>query len=108
MKAFVFAAALTVAGAALAQTTDTTAQTGGTMVAPGNTAPARDARGIPVVSEGAMAPDGWNQPARTVPAGTPMPAPATTITRTDSGPLPPCTRTRTDRCVQTYERGVAR
>lgn len=81
--------------------------TGGQTVAPGNTAPETDARGIRVISAPAEAPAGYNQGARTVPAGTPMPTVAPPATSA-SGPLPPCTRTVTDRCTQTYERGRAR
>ena len=99
MKLVVFAAVLGLSSAALAQET----------VAPGNTAPERDARGIPVVSDPATAPAGANQPV-SVPPGAQVvvntnqssvfatQAPAT-------AELPPCSRTVTDRCVQTYERG---
>jgi hypothetical protein len=79
----------------------------GQTVAPGNGSPETDARGIRVISAPATAPAGYNEGARTVPAGSPMPtvaAPAPTA----AGPLPPCTRTVTDRCTQTYERGRAR
>jgi hypothetical protein len=76
-------------------------------VAAGNTAPETDARGIKVISDAATAPAGYNQPAHTVPVGSPMPTVAPP-TPTASGPLPPCTRTVTDRCTQTYERGRAR
>jgi len=98
MKALPFAAAvLTLAGTAYAQTST---------VAPSNSAPARDARGIPVVSAPAVAPAGWNVPygsgAPTAPASQPAPSMGAA---TD---LPPCSRTVTDRCVQTYERGVRR
>ena len=108
MKSALFGAALLLGTAALAQptTTDPTTQpTTGATVAPGNTNPETDARGIPVISAPAVAPAGWN-----VPYGQGSPAPA-------SGPapamgaatdLPPCSRTVTDRCVQTYERGVRR
>ena len=99
MKLVIFAAALTLGGAALAQT-----ETAETTVAPGNTSPERDARGIAVISDPATAPAGYNQPAQMVPAGTPMPTVAAP-TPSSSGPLPPCTRTVTDRCTQTYERG---
>ena len=84
-----------------------TMRTGGQTVAPGNTSPETDARGIAVISAPAEAPAGYNQGARTVPAGTPVPTVAPP-TSTASGPLPPCTRTVTDRCTQTYERGRAR
>jgi hypothetical protein len=76
----------------------------GRTIAPGNTSPETDARGIPVISDSAHAPYGYNQPARTVPAGTPIPI-LGIPTPTAAGPVPPCTRTITDRCTQTYERG---
>src|SRR5687768_11174579 len=109
MKLIIVGAALMLGGAAVAQTTDTTTTTAATgqTVAPGNTSPETDARGIPVISAPASAPAGYNQPAQQVPAGTPLPTVAPP-TPTASGPLPPCTRTVTDRCTQTYERGRAR
>jgi hypothetical protein len=98
MKALPFAAAaLMFAGTAIAQTNT---------VPPSNSAPARDARGIAVVSSPAVAPAGWNVPygsgAPTAPASQPAPSMGAA---TD---LPPCSRTVTDRCVQTYERGARR
>jgi hypothetical protein len=111
MKLIIMAAALTLGGAAVAQTTEeTTTTTTATAqtVAPDNSAPELDARGIPVISAPASAPSGYNQPPRTFLAGTPPPAAATAPTTASSGPLPPCTRTVTDRCTQTYERGRAR
>ena len=115
MKLIIFAAALTLGGAAAAQTTETQPPAiggspcciDGQPVAPDNSNPERDARGIPVISAPAVAPSGYNQPVRTVPAGTPVPSVAPP-TPSSSGPLPPCTRTVTDRCTQTYERGRAR
>jgi hypothetical protein len=106
MKLIIMAAALSLGAPPVAQTT-TTEMTTGQTVAPGNTSPELDARGIPVISAPAAAPAGYNQPAQTVPAGTPMPTVAAP-TPTSAGPLPPCTRTVTDRCTQTYERGRAR
>lgn len=103
MKLIMMAAALMLGGTAVAQTTTGTGQT----VAPGNTSPETDARGIPVISAPAEAPPGYNQPVQQVPAGTPLPTVARP-TPTVAGPLPPCTRTVTDRCTQTYERGRAR
>jgi hypothetical protein len=79
----------------------------GQTVAPGNTAPETDARGIRVISAPATAPAGYNQAAQQVPAGSPMPTVARP-TPTAAGELPPCSRTVTDRCTQTYERGRAR
>lgn len=108
MKLIVMASALMLGSAAMAQATgETTAPTTGQTVAPGNTSPETDARGISVISAPAEAPAGYNQGARTVPAGTPYPT-VTPPAPTAAGPLPPCTRTVTDRCTQTYERGRAR
>ena len=116
MRSALFAAALLCGGAALAQddttttTTTTTAQVpAGPVVAPSNSAPERDARGIPVISDAAVSPPGFNQPAGMNGMGGPMvdpsqppaPQPATQS-------YPACSRTVTDHCVQTYERGVRR
>ena len=98
MKALIVAAAFLTAGAAIAQ--DTPPQP----VAPGNSAPARDARGIPVVSDPATAPAGTNAP---VPAGPVVVNPnqsAAFATQPSTGEKPPCSRTVTDNCTQTYER----
>jgi hypothetical protein len=93
MKALLFAAALvTGSGIAIAQT-----------------APATDARGIPVVSKDAVAPSGANQTVPTTPGVQLVPAPnqqAVFAPQPATETFPPCTRERTDRCVQTYERGV--
>lgn len=112
MRTVLFGAALLLGTAAIAQpapddttTTSTTMQTGGGTVAPGNTDPETDARGVRVISAPATAPAGWNVPlgqGRPAPASGPAPSMGTA---TD---LPPCSRTVTDRCVQTYERGRAR
>jgi hypothetical protein len=74
---------------------------GGQTVAPGNQAPKRDARGIPVISAPAQSPAGFNQP-----PGTPGAAPASSPapSQGNAGPLPPCSRRVTDNCTQTYER----
>ncbi|MGE0179981.1 MAG: hypothetical protein AB7O91_09205 [Sphingomonas sp.] len=74
-----------------------------TQVAPGNAAPQRDARGIPVVSDPAEAPAGFNQPPQ--PGGTGAPANATPTPQPATENYPNCSRTVTDNCVQSYERG---
>jgi hypothetical protein len=108
MKAVIVAAALLIGTAAYAQDTGgsggmqgTGAGAGGQTVEPGNAAPKRDARGVPVISAPATSPAGWNQP-----PGTPGAAPASqpAPTQGNEGPLPPCTRKVTDHCTQTYER----
>jgi hypothetical protein len=107
MKSLIFAAALFAGGAAFAQTMPEPVPGTGTVTsAPGNSAPARDARGIPVVSDPADVPAGFNQPAQVGgtgidPAARPAPQPATEEYRA-------CSRTITDNCVQAYERGVRR
>src|SRR3954471_14676123 len=109
MKPMIFAAALLLGGGAMAQTPDTTTTSTdagmatATTVAPDNSAPERDARGIAVISDAATAPAGWNAP-----AGTPGVANATAAapSQGSAGPLPPCTRKVTDHCTQTYERGA--
>ena len=98
MKAIFAAAALFTAGAAIAQDSPPTT------VPPANTAPERDARGIPVVSDPATAPAGTNAP---VPAGPVTISPnqaAAFATQPSTGEKPPCSRTVTDNCTQTYER----
>jgi len=97
MKSLIFATALLIGGGAIAQET----------VAPGNSAPERDARGVPVISDPATAPAGTN--AAPPPAGTrAVPAPnqaAAFATQPATGEKPPCSRTVTDNCTQTYEVG---
>jgi hypothetical protein len=83
--------------------TMTTSSATGQTVAPGNQAPERDARGIPVVSDPAEAPAGFNRPVGmggpvADASSPPAPQPATENYAT-------CSRTVTDNCVQAYERG---
>jgi hypothetical protein len=115
MKPFLMVAALMLGTAAAAQTTDpatdtetnattTTTMATGQTVAPDNSAPERDARGIAVVSAPATAPAGYNEPAHTMAPGEAAPPAGPAPTQGTAGPLPPCTRTVTDHCTQTYER----
>lgn len=105
MKSAIFAVALMIGGAAYAQSqpapapADDAAATAAAAPAADQT-PARDARGVPVVSDPATPPPGFNGPPR--PAD--QPAPQATP-QPDTAPSPPCSRTVTDNCVQTYERG---
>lgn len=81
----------------------TTMTTGSGMVAPGNAAPERDARGIPVVSDPAMVPPGVN--AAPGMAGAVANPAAAFATQPSTDTYPACSRTVTDNCVQAYERG---
>lgn len=123
MKSAIFAVALMIGGAAIAQDVQddyvtppadvvTPAETAmpapltGTLpqvVEPSNANPELDARGIPVISDPAHVPAGFNM---TPGVGGPLvdassPPPSEPATES----YPPCTREITDNCVQTYERG---
>ena len=107
MKSAFFAIALGLGTAAVAQSDmPQPAPAGGQVVAPANTAPERDARGIPVISDPAVAPPGFNQPPQ--PGGTGVPASATPTPQPATENYPACSRTVTDNCVQAYERGARR
>ena len=116
MKSLFLAATMLAFGsAAVAQTSDAAAgAANATMTSQGaeatapatNSAPARDARGIPVVSATATAPAGVNQ----MPTGNgaAVPAPnqsAAFAPKPADKEYKACTRDVTDGCVQTYERG---
>ena len=93
MKSILLATAILFAGTAAAQTVSQ----------PSNASPELDARGIPVVSDPATVPAGFNNPPG---MGGPMvdaSASATPQPATES--YPPCSREVTDNCLQTYERG---
>ena len=108
MKSALFVTAIVFASAAAAQTgyqtTTTTTTTATTQTSqPSNSAPERDARGIPVISDPATVPAGFNNPPG---MGGPMvdaSQPPATQPATEN--YPACSRTVTDNCVQTYERG---
>ena len=119
MKRLIFISALMMGSAAIAQdatqtettTTTTAAPAGGSTVAPGNTAPERDARGIPVVSDPATAPAGANQPVQAPPGARVVPSDnqrAAFATQPATKEYPVCSRTVTDGCVQAYEGGGGR
>lgn len=110
MKSALFAAALLFGGGAVAQTdpqTTPTTHAGHATppmeVAPANTAPARDARGIPVVSDPATAPAGFNAMPQPGGTGASPSSPPPSQPATENYPV--CSRTVTDNCVQAYERG---
>lgn len=96
MRYLMLATALMIGSSALAQET----------VTPENADPARDARGIPVISTPGVAPPGANEP---VPSGPVVPAPneeAVFAPKPSTIAYPPCSPTVTDNCVQTYQRGL--
>jgi len=74
----------------------------GQMVAPSNANPERDARGIRVISDPAMAPAGYNGSAGTGMGG---PVSDTGASMAADASYRACSATVTDNCVQTYERG---
>jgi hypothetical protein len=78
-------------------TTYAMAPASGAVVHPSNANPEHDARGIPVVSDVAYVPAGYN--------GIPATAVGGPVEGDDEG-YPPCTAQRTDNCIQLYERGV--
>ena len=108
MKIALFAAALMLGGTAVAQTGTTTTDNAEMTTMTSSGTPERDARGIPVMSDTAMAPSGANQSV-TVPAGAQVvPAPnqaAVFASKPSTKEYPACSRGQTDGCVQTYERG---
>ncbi len=84
---------------------------GGGTVAPGNTNPERDARGITVVSDAATAPAGANASVQVTPGARVVASPnqaAAFQTQPSTDNYQACSRTVTDNCVQTYERGSRR
>jgi hypothetical protein len=116
MKTALFAAALLMSTAAIAQTTTTDTTTpmpSGTatspVVMPDNSAPRVDNMGNPVISAPATAPAGFNQAPGMNGVGGPYvdpsqpPAPMAA-----NGDYPPCSRAVTDHCIQLYERGIGR
>jgi hypothetical protein len=112
MKTLILAAALLTGGAAIAQTGTQTppadTQAGTQTSQPGNQNVARDARGIPVVSNPAQVPPGANESAPIPPGAVFQPNPnqaAVFTPRPSAGNYPACSRTVTDNCMQTYERG---
>ena len=79
-------------------TADTWAASTGTTVAPDNSNPEHDARGIAVISDPAVVPPGFNGTVASAVGGPLEPVAA-------DASYPPCSRTITDNCLQTYERG---
>ena len=100
MKAILFAAALTVGGAAFAQTGNTVADPSQASGPRGVTQQGTDPDGQ------ACTPAGFNANSSAYP---PCIAPASMPGMTNAATAPrPCSRTVTDSCIQTYERGVRR
>ena len=134
MKALLFAAAISVSGIAIAQSTSSqdtnTTATQGTMTQDADTTTSQDTAqpsgqtvDDPSQSTGpqgitqqgtdpngqATPPAGTNQPPMATDMAQPMPNQQAAFTpRPAAGEYPPCSRTVTDNCIQTYERGVRR
>ena len=79
-------------------TADAWAASTGTSVAPDNSNPEHDARGIAVISDPASVPPGFNGTTAVAVGG-----PLEPVAGDDS--YPACSATITDNCLQTYERG---
>lgn len=108
MKTLIFAAALMLSGAAVAQSGQTVSDPDQSSGPRGITQQGTDPNGE------ACTPAGYNAGGGGYPAcGGDMASGGTmsggaTSGGTSAGTLPPCSRTVTDRCRQTYERGVRR
>lgn len=86
-------------------TTLAMAPASGAIVQPSNANPERDARGIPVISDPAVVPAGFNGIGGAGMGGPAVdPATGETIDAADDS-YPACTREITDNCIQTYEVG---
>ena len=110
MRTAIFAAALLLGTAAVAQDYDakpvaTTSLP--TIVQPSNANPEHDARGIAVISDPAVVPAGFNGvPATAEGMGGPLVDPVTGETTVAADvSYPNCTAEVTDNCLQAYERG---
>ena len=116
MRTAIFAAALLVGTAAIAQDYDTTAPAETmtptmattslpSIVQPSNANPEHDARGIAVISDPAVVPAGFNGVAATAMGGPLVdPVSGETVVAADDA-YPNCTAEVTDNCLQAYERG---
>jgi hypothetical protein len=102
MKVILFAAALTLGSAALAQTGNTVADPSQSSGPRGVTQQGTDPEGQPCT------PAGYNAGTSAYPPCAGDMSAGTGTGMGDAGSLPPCSRTVTDRCTQTYERGVRR
>ena len=97
MKILIFAAALTLGSAALAQTGNTVSDPSQSSGPRGVTQQNTDPEGQPCT------PPGYNAGATAYPA-----CPAGNATAQSSATPPRCSKTVTDHCIQAYERGVRR
>jgi len=97
MKIIIFAAALTLGSAALAQTGNTVSDPSQSSGPRGVTQQGTDPEGQPCT------PAGYNAGATAYPT-----CPAGNATPQSSATPPRCSRTVTDHCIQAYERGVRR
>lgn len=105
MKTFVFAAALMIGTAALAQSGETVSDQSQSTGPQGITQQGTDPDGM------GTAPPGTNQPVNAPPGARIVPADnqsAAFAPRPATTEYPPCSKTVTDGCVQTYEKGVRR
>ena len=89
-------------------TTTVTTPASSRVIQPGNVHPARDARGIKVISDAAVVPAGFNGITGSSAMGGPEEdvANVKTVPTTAAG-VPACSRTVTDNCLETYSQNYA-
>lgn len=121
MKMTILAAALLMSGSAIAQTSPIAVATDPTTVVavdvtpatspiawPSNADPEISARGIPVISDPAVVPPGWNGVVVAA-VGGPLVDPTTgEAIEAENVTYPPCTAMVTDNCMQWYARATNR
>jgi hypothetical protein len=84
-------------------TTAITTPASNKVVRPSNAAPRRDSRGIAVISDPAIVPNGWNGVTGSAAMGGPITDTADVqTTPTTAAGVPMCSRTVTDHCVESY------
>jgi hypothetical protein len=74
----------------------------GRVVQPSNANPRRDDRGVPVISDAAIVPNGWNGVTGAAAMGGPIDDSANVQTVPTRNGAPICSRTVTDHCIESY------
>lgn len=90
---------------ATGQTTLAMAPASPAVIQPSNQNPEHDARGIAVISDPALVPDGWNGVSGTAMGGPLLDPVSGEAVDADDASYPACSSSVTDNCLQAYERG---